>query len=74
MFKIKCNILVLGFFNSPLWRKLCPNKKNKIKNLLPNGKIGKIKNVTKALSFIEKNDYINSSKIYLDGGFGTVRV
>jgi NAD(P)-dependent dehydrogenase (short-subunit alcohol dehydrogenase family) len=74
VFRIKCNILVLGFFNSPLWRKLSLKKKNKIKNLIPNGKIGNIKNVTKTLSFIEKNDYINSSKIYLDAGFGTVRV
>ena len=73
-FNIKCNILVLGFFNSPLWRKLSSNKKNKIKSLIPKGKIGSIKNVTKTLNFIEKNDYINSSSIYLDAGFGTVKV
>ena len=72
-FNIKCNILVLGFFNSPHWRKLLI-KKNTIKNLIPKGKIGNIKNISKTLNFLEKNDYINSSSIYLDAGFGTVRV
>ena len=28
----------------------------------------------KALNFLEKNDYINSSSIYLDAGFGVVKV
>ena len=73
-FNIKCNILVLGFFNSPLWRKLSPKKKDKIKSLIPKGKIGTINNVTKTLNFLEKNDYINSSSIYLDAGFGTIKV
>ena len=73
-FEIRCNILVLGFFNSPLWRKLPDDKKNRIKNLIPKGKIGNIKNISKALNFLEKNDYINSSSIYLDAGFGVVKV
>ena len=73
-FDIKCNILVLGFFNSPLWRKLSLKKKDKIKSLIPKGKIGSIKNITKTLNFLEKNNYINSSSIYLDAGFGTVKV
>jgi NAD(P)-dependent dehydrogenase (short-subunit alcohol dehydrogenase family) len=73
-FNIKCNILVLGFFNSPLWEKLSKHKQNKIKNLIPNGKIGNIKNITQTLSFLEKNNYINSSSIFLDAGFGTIKV
>ncbi len=73
-FNVKCNILVLGFFNSPLWRKLSNTKKSRIKRLIPKGKIGNIKNISNALNFLEKNDYINSSSIYLDAGFGTVRV
>ena len=73
-FNVKCNILVLGFFNSPLWRKLSDTKKEKIKRLIPKGKIGTIKNIASALNFLEKNNYINSSSIYLDAGFGTARV
>jgi NAD(P)-dependent dehydrogenase (short-subunit alcohol dehydrogenase family) len=73
-FNVKCNILVLGFFESPLWSKLSNTKKEKIKRLIPKGKIGTIKNITKALDFLEKNDYVNSSSIYLDAGFGTVKV
>lgn len=73
-FNVKCNILVLGFFKSPLWSKLSNTKKEKIKRLIPKGKIGTIKNITKALDFLEKNDYVNSSSIYLDAGFGTVKV
>jgi NAD(P)-dependent dehydrogenase (short-subunit alcohol dehydrogenase family) len=73
-FDIKCNILVLGFFNSPLWEKLPTQKKNKILNLIPKKKIGKIKNIKETLNFLEKNDYINSSCIYLDAGFGVKKV
>ncbi len=73
-FNVKCNILVLGFFNSPLWRKLSNKKKSRIKQLIPKGKIGNIRNISNALNFLEKNDYINSSSIYLDAGFGTVKV
>ena len=73
-FNIKCNILVLGFFNSPLWRRLPHQKKENIRTLIPKGKIGNMKNISNALNFLEKNDYINSSSIYLDAGFGTVKV
>jgi len=74
VFKVRCNILVLGFFNSPLWKKLPKDKKERIKNLIPKGKIGNISNISKALNFLEKNNYINSSSIYLDAGFGVVKV
>lgn len=73
-FNIKCNILVLGFFNSPLWEKLPLQKKNRIINLIPKKKIGKIKDIKEALNFLEKNDYINSTCLYLDAGFGVKKI
>jgi len=73
-FEIKCNILILGFFKSPLWEKLSNEKKNNIIKLIPKKKIGKINHIIKTLKFVENNDYINSSSIFLDAGFGVVKV
>jgi len=73
-FNVKCNILVLGFFESPLWKKLSEQKKTQIKKLIPNGKLGKISHLNKTLSFIEQNNYLNGSSIYLDGGFGKIKI
>lgn len=73
-FNVKCNLLILGFFDTPLWRKLTQQKRDKIKKLIPNKKIGKIQNVVKTLNFLESNDCLNASSIYLDSGFGTVKV
>jgi NAD(P)-dependent dehydrogenase (short-subunit alcohol dehydrogenase family) len=73
-FKIKCNIIVLGFFQSPLWNKLPAQKKKNIIELLPGKKIGNISSIVKTIDFIEKNKDINSSSIYVDGGFGIKKV
>ena len=58
-FKIRCNTLVLGFYDSPLWQNLTDQKKRNIIKLIPNNKLGKIKNIIKATKFIESNTYIN---------------
>ncbi len=73
-FGVKCNTLVLGFFSSPLWDKLSERKKENILNLVPGRKLGNINNIIKTLKFIENNSYLNSSTIYLDGGFGVQKV
>jgi len=73
-FNVRCNTLVLGFFKSPLWDKLNNNKKNNILKLLPSKKIGKVNNIFNTIKFIENNDNVNSSLIYLDSGFRSVRI
>ena len=73
-FDVRCNTLVLGFFKSPLWDKLSTIKKNNITKLIPSKKIGKVSNILNSIKFIEKNENINSSLIYLDSGFGSVKV
>ena len=65
---------MLGFFRSPLWDKLSERKKENILNLVPGRKLGNISNIIKTLKFIENNSYLNSSTIYLDGGFGVQKV
>ena len=73
-FNVRCNTLVLGFFKSPLWNRLNDAKKDKITKLLPSKKIGKVSNILNTVKFIEKNDDINSSLIYLDSGFRSVKI
>ena len=73
-FNVRCNTLVLGFFKSPLWNKLNDNKKNNILKLLPSKKIGKVNDIFNTIKFIENNDNVNSSLIYLDSGFRSVRI
>ena len=73
-FNVRCNTLVLGFFKSPLWNRLNDAKKDKITKLLPSKKIGKVSNILNTIKFIEKNDDINSSLIYLDSGFRSVKI
>ena len=73
-FDIRCNTLVLGFFKSPLWNRLNDVKKNNITKLLPSKKIGKVSNIFNTIKFIEKNDNINSSLVYLDSGFRSVKI
>ncbi len=73
-FNIRCNILVLGFFKSALWNKLSKDKKNNITKKIPSKKIGKVSNIFSSIKFLEKNDNINSSLIYVDSGFGSVKV
>lgn len=73
-FKIRCNTLVLGFFDSPLWQNLTDQKKRNIIKLIPNNKLGKIEHIINATKFIESNTYINSKSIFLDGGFGNIKI
>ena len=73
-FNVRCNTLVLGFFKSPLWNRLNDAKKDKITKLLPSKKIGKVSNILNTIKFIEKNEDINSSLIYLDSGFRSVKI
>jgi NAD(P)-dependent dehydrogenase (short-subunit alcohol dehydrogenase family) len=73
-FKIRCNTLVLGFFDSPLWQNLTDQKKKNIMKLIPNAKLGKINHIVNATKFIESNSYINSRSIFLDGGFGNIKI
>jgi hypothetical protein len=72
-FNLRCNTLVLGFFKSPLWDKLDNIKKNNITKQIPSKKIGKDKSIINSINFIENNNELNSSLIYLDSGFGSVK-
>jgi len=69
---IRCNILSLGFFKSPLWNDLSEKKKKQILLKSPSGKIGKIGNLFKAIKFIQNTEYYNASVLDLDGGFGII--
>ncbi len=70
---VRCNILSLGFFKSPLWNSLKQKKKEQILSKSPSGKIGKIDSLFKAIQFIERTEYFNGSVLELDGGFGLIK-
>ena len=65
---VRCNILSLGFFKSPLWDSLKKKKKEQILSKSPSGKIGKIDSLFKAIKFIERTEYFNGTVLELDGG------
>ena len=69
---VRCNVLSLGFFKSPLWNALSENKRKQILLKSPSGKVGKIDNLFKAIKFIESAEYYNGSIMDLDGGFGLI--
>ncbi len=68
-YNITSNCLSLGFFNSPLFRKIDPNLKKKI---LSRGDIkvtGDIDSIKNSIYFISHSKYLTGTTLYLDGGY-----
>ena len=67
-FNITSNIINLGYFNSKLWDSLdIKVKKNLLKQTLSK-KVGDTRVVLETIKLITKNNFINMSKINVDGG------
>ena len=67
-FNITSNIISLGYFDSPMWRRLKSEKQFELLEQVPSRTLGNPKNVLNAIKFIIKSDYLNSANIKLDGG------
>ena len=67
-FNITFNTLKLGNFNYGLFKKLKKDYQKKLLAKVPSNKTGDIKNISNAIDFLIKSDYVNGSSINIDGG------
>lgn len=68
-FNITFNTIELGNFNFGLFKKLSPEMRKKIISNIPSKKTGNIKDIYNAVNFIINSNYVNGSKINVDGGY-----
>jgi len=68
-FNITFNTIELGNFNYGLFKKLNPEMRKKIISNIPSKKTGDIKDIYNAVNFIINSNYVNGSKINVDGGY-----
>lgn len=67
-FNITSNILSLGYFKSRLWDKIPAKiKKERIKDI-PSQSLGSTGNISNAIEFIIKSEFVNKAVIKIDGG------
>jgi 3-oxoacyl-[acyl-carrier protein] reductase len=67
-FNITSNIISLGYFNSKMWMSLNSNIKKKLLNQTLYGKLGNPSIISDVIKLIVKHQFVNMSKIDLDGG------
>ena len=65
---ITSNVLSLGYFSSKLWDDLDSKIKNKLLSQVPSKKLGSYANISNAIDFLIKSDYVNGATINIDGG------
>ena len=68
-FNITFNTIVLGNFDTGMYKKLTEKSKVNILKKIPSGKTGDIKSVYNAIEFIINSEYVNGSKVSVDGAF-----
>jgi 3-oxoacyl-[acyl-carrier protein] reductase len=67
-FNITSNVLVLGTFDTGMYRKLPDKQKNSILKRIPSRKFGNVSDIYYAIDFLIKSGYVTSSIINIDGG------
>lgn len=67
-FNITSNILDLGYFEYGLYNSLTNSIKQQLLSQIPSKKLGNIKNIVNAIHFLMESEYVNGSKINIDGG------
>jgi len=67
-FNITSNILVLGYFETGLFKKLRDGLKKELLNQIPSKTLGKTLNIANAIEFLIKSEYVNGAAINIDGG------
>ena len=61
-------MIVLGNFNYGMYKKLSQKKRNKLLEKVPNKRTGNITNIINALNYIINSEYVNGSRMKIDGG------
>lgn len=68
-FNVTFNTIILGNFDTGMYKKLTEKAKENILKKIPSGKTGDIKSIFNAIEFIVNSDYVNGAKISVDGAF-----
>jgi 3-oxoacyl-[acyl-carrier protein] reductase len=67
-FNITSNVIELGYFNCGLFNSLSDLVKKQLLSQIPSKKLGGIKNIINCIRFLIDSEYVNGSKINIDGG------
>jgi 3-oxoacyl-[acyl-carrier protein] reductase len=67
-FNITSNLLVLGYFEVGLIETLSADVKQKTLQQIPSKMLGKVSNISNAIDFLIKSEYVNGAVINIDGG------
>ncbi len=67
-FNITSNVLSLGTFDTGLFHRLSKEKQKEILHSIPSKMLGNVLNITNAIEFIIKSEYVNGAVINIDGG------
>lgn len=68
-FNITFNTIVLGNFDTGMYKKLTEKSKVNILKKIPSGKTGDINSIYNAIEFVINSDYVNGAKVSVDGAF-----
>jgi 3-oxoacyl-[acyl-carrier protein] reductase len=67
-YNITSNVLVLGTFKTGMFLKLPGEMRKEILDRIPSKAFGKVANISNAVEFLIKSEYVNASIINIDGG------
>lgn len=67
-FNITSNTLMLGHFDTGLYRSLPEIEKRRLIASIPAKKLGDVSNIAHAIAFLIQADYVNGATIHIDGG------
>jgi len=67
-FNITSNVLMLGAFEAGLYLQLPEEQKKAILGRIPSKKLGNLSNISEAINFLMRSQFVNGSVINIDGG------
>ena len=67
-FNITSNSLILGAFNTGMFRDLNEKVKKDMINQIPSKKIGEVENIVRAVKFLVDSPFVTGASIRIDGG------
>jgi len=67
-FGITSNVLSLGYFDTPMFRRLGEQKQKLLMNQIPSRKLGSGADVAEGLRFLIRCGYVNGAVVPIDGG------
>jgi len=67
-FGITSNVLINGYFDTGMYKKLTQSAQQKLLDSIPSKKLGNPLNIVNAIDFLMKSEFVNCSSIKIDGG------